>query len=166
MNLPPSMRSKIHIGMHVASFCDGGMASQRVLADELLDLWHNPICVDNVNYYVVVSQTLFDGPGRSSYMQLRATTSFDGCGLCDVDSRPFGKRRAYDSFRRYTKPKDTRRQKGGVANVVRDPITGTTTQLQYPIREVRPNPVNRYVGCCLQNDAECCNLLHMMQNVA
>ena len=36
MNLPPSLRSKMHIGLHVASFCDGAHASQDVMADELL----------------------------------------------------------------------------------------------------------------------------------
>ena len=96
--------------MHVASFCDGATASQEVLADELLDLWNNPIELNGKKYYVMVSQILMDGPGRSKYCKCRPTTSHDGCNLCDVDGRTFGihpsTRTVYDSFRRYTNADD------------------------------------------------------------
>jgi hypothetical protein len=105
MNFPPSMRNKVNIGLHVASFCNGAEASQQVLAEELLDLWENPIEVDGDRYYVVVAQILMDGPGRSKYTKCRPTTSFDGCNICCLPGRRFGQGRTiYDSFRRYLPP--------------------------------------------------------------
>jgi hypothetical protein len=55
MNLPPCLRNKVNIGMHVASFCEGSTASLDVFAHELLDLWNNPITVEGITYYVMVS---------------------------------------------------------------------------------------------------------------
>jgi hypothetical protein len=111
---------QVNIGMHVASFCDGAAASQDVLADELLDLWNNPITFEGKTYYVMVSQILMDGPGRSKYCQCRGTTSLDGCNICDVKSRTFGQkpsyRTVYDSFRRYTPMNDQRRNKKARCN--------------------------------------------------
>ena len=84
MNLPPCLRNKVHIGMHVASFCKGSPASLDIFAIELLDLWKDPIVVDGKRYYVMVSQIVMDGPGRSKYCKCQATTSLAGCNLCDV----------------------------------------------------------------------------------
>lgn len=112
MNLPPSMRNKIHIGLHVASFCHGIAASQTMLAEELLDLWNNPIVVDDDRYYVVVSQILMDGPGRTKYTKCRSTTSFQGCNICCLPARGFGLGRSvYDGIRRYLPMDSTGRKK-------------------------------------------------------
>ena len=84
MNLPPCLRNKLHVGMHVASFCQGSTASLDVCAQELLDLWNNPIVIGCRTYYVVVAQILMDGPGRSKYCKCEGTNSFAGCNICDV----------------------------------------------------------------------------------
>jgi len=39
MSLPPSLRDKPHIGMHLASFDDGSEAALEKFADELDRLW-------------------------------------------------------------------------------------------------------------------------------
>lgn len=87
MNLPPCLRNKVHIGMHVASFCKGSAASLDIFALELLDLWKDPIVVDGRRYYVMVSQIVMDGPGRSKYCKCQATTALAGCNLCDVKGK-------------------------------------------------------------------------------
>ena len=84
MNLPPCLRNKVHVGMHVATFCKGSTASLDVFAQELLDLWNHPIEVDGKMFYVMVSQIVMDGPGRAKYCKCQATTSLAGCNLCDV----------------------------------------------------------------------------------
>ena len=84
MNLPPCLRNKLHVGMHVATFCQGSTASLDMCAKELLDLWNHPIVIDDRTYYVVVAQILMDGPGRSKYCRCEGTNSFAGCNICDV----------------------------------------------------------------------------------
>ena len=70
--------------MHVASFCQGSTASLALCADELLDLWNNPIVVGLRTYYVVVAQILMDGPGRSKYCRCEGSNALAGCNVCDV----------------------------------------------------------------------------------
>ena len=84
MNLPPCLRNKVHIGMHVATFCKGSTASLDIFSQELLDLWNHPIEVDGKMYYVMVSQIVMDGPGRLKYCKCQGTTALAGCNLCDV----------------------------------------------------------------------------------
>jgi len=84
MNLPPCLRNKVHIGMHVSSFCEGSTASLDIFAKELKELWEHPIVVDGVKYYVMVSQVLMDGPGRSKYCKCQTTTGHAGCNICSV----------------------------------------------------------------------------------
>lgn len=178
MNLPPSLRNKVHIGLHIASFCRGIDASQQTLAKELLSLWENPIRVEGVPYYVVVAQLLTDGPGRTKYCKCRATTSFDGCPICDVDARQWGGRRVYDSMRRYTKPSDWRRKKWTQKHVIKDADNSCNDiRVEFPFAEQRPFPQNRYVSItdysptiteyCMfsdyyrvftDNDRVCCNI--------
>jgi hypothetical protein len=64
--------------------CQGSTASLDVCAQELLDLWNNPIVIGCRTYYVVVAQILMDGPGRSKYCKCEGTNSFAGCNICDV----------------------------------------------------------------------------------
>jgi hypothetical protein len=84
MNLPPCLRNKVHVGLHVAAFCQGSTASLDLCAKELLDLWHNPITIGGKIFYVMVSQILMDGPGRVKYCKCQSTNAFSGCNLCDV----------------------------------------------------------------------------------
>lgn len=149
MNFPPSMRNKVNVGLHVASFCHGVDASQMVLAEELLFLFDEPIAVDGKRYYVVVAQIVMDGPGRTTYCKCRATTSHSGCVICDVDARSFGQsRRVYDSFRRYLPRNHVLRKKTSRSHVVRG--DEETVPLEYAADERRPYPKNR-----------CSMLLHM-----
>jgi hypothetical protein len=87
MSLPPSFRNKVHIGLHVATFCEGSKASLQLFAEELLNLWENPIVVDNVTYYVMVAQILMDGPGRAKFCRCSTAASYAGCPLCDVEGK-------------------------------------------------------------------------------
>jgi hypothetical protein len=150
MNFPPSMRNKVNVGLHVASFCNGCDASQKVLGEELLNLYDNPIVVDGVRYYVMVAQILMDGPGRTAFCKCRSTTSHDGCPLCDVNARSFGKgRRVYDSFRRYLPADDLARTAGsGTARSVRMRDRRGNINLWYTEPETRPFPKNRLVIYC------------------
>ena len=143
MNLPPSLRNKVNVGLHVASFCDGAEASQIVLADELMQLIVRPIEVDGIKYYVMVAQALFDGPGRTKYMKLLSTNSLEGCPLCDVDARTWGNRRVYDSWRRYLPQRDDFRKKIHKKHVVKTGPHNPSIHLQYAFAEGRPPPVNR-----------------------
>jgi hypothetical protein len=145
MNLPPSMRNKVNIGLHVASFCDGCEASQFVLGEDLYDLWASPIVIEGRSYYVVVAQALMDGPGRTSYMKLRATTSLDGCPLCDVDARSWGTRQVYDSFRCYLPMKDPYRKRRHAKHHYKcaDDPNNPGIMLQFAFEEKRPLPRNR-----------------------
>ena len=84
VNLPPCLRNKVHLGMHVGSFCEGTVASLDMFAKELLSLWNNPISVDGQAYYVMVSQVVMDGPGRSKYCKCTTTVAHAGCNICDM----------------------------------------------------------------------------------
>jgi len=121
MNLPPSIRNKVNIGLHVASFCNGVEASQVLLAEELLDLWENPIEIDGDTYYVMVAQILMDGLGRVKYTKVRGSNSFEGCNICCHPGRGFGPgRTVYDGFRRYLAINDPGRLAGMVTVSGRD----------------------------------------------
>ena len=143
MNLPPSLRNKVNIGLHVASFCDGVDASQIVLADELMQLLLKPIEVDGIKYYVLVAQAIFDGPGRTKYMKLLATTSLQGCPLCEVDARTWANRRVYDSWRRYLPHDNVIRKKVHKSHNIKCSSGSGNIQLQYAFQEVRPPPLDR-----------------------
>lgn len=145
MNFPPSMRNKVNVGLHVASFCHGVDASQMVLAEELLFLFDEPIVVEEKSYYVVVAQIVMDGPGRSTYCKCRGTTSHSGCVICNVDARNFGTgRRVYDSFRRYLPEDDLLRKKDSRRHVLRGD-EGENVKLDFSGEEKRPYPQNRSV---------------------
>ena len=61
-------------GVHVASFDDGSEAGLKMFAEELLDLWHNPIVnVHGFKYYVVLgSVSLVHSKIFLSYMLIGA----------------------------------------------------------------------------------------------
>lgn len=84
VNLPPSMRNKLHLGVHVASFDNGNRASLDMFAKELKSLYENPIECFGHKYHVMVSQIIMDGPGRNSFCKLLGPAALNGgCNLCD-----------------------------------------------------------------------------------
>ena len=112
VNLPPSLRNKLHVGMHVLSFDHGSTAALDKCASELLDLYKNPIELNGKKYYVIVAQIIMDGQGRCKYCKLEGQRSFNGgCHTCDFKGRAFGSRRTvYDGYRRFLDPTDERRK--------------------------------------------------------
>ena len=71
MNFPPSLRDKIHIGLHVASFDDGSTAATEIFANELLHLWNVGIKLKDKTYYVCCPQIIMDGRGREKFMNVQ-----------------------------------------------------------------------------------------------
>jgi hypothetical protein len=53
--------------MHLASFDNGSTAALEMFAEELLDLWNNPIIIDGISHYVIIGQILMDDKGRESF---------------------------------------------------------------------------------------------------
>ena len=54
------------VGMHVASFDDGSFAALNCFAQEMLDLWNDPIVIDGKGYFVVIGQILMDDKERAA----------------------------------------------------------------------------------------------------
>ena len=54
LNLPPSLRNKVHIGMHLAYLDSESKQCCKILAMELIDLYVNPIVINDTNIHVVV----------------------------------------------------------------------------------------------------------------
>jgi len=50
MNLPPSLRHVVHVGMHMAGFDLGAYCSLEIFADELVELWDKGFKVDGQLY--------------------------------------------------------------------------------------------------------------------
>ena len=73
MNLPPSLRDKMHIGMHVASFDNGSDAGLEVFTNELLHLWSDGFTVNNTKYYVCCPQIIMDGRGREKFCNVQVS---------------------------------------------------------------------------------------------
>jgi len=116
INLPPCLRNKLHIGLHVMALDYGSTAALDKCAEELLDLFTNPIKLNGYNYYVILAQIIMDGQGRCKYCKMQGQRGFaGGCHKCDFKGRAFGRHRTvYDGYRRYTnkvKPRDERRDR-------------------------------------------------------
>jgi hypothetical protein len=73
MNFPPSLRDKMHIGMHVASFDNGSDAGIEVFTNELVYLWENGIVVNECKYYVCCPQIVMDGRGREKFCNVQVS---------------------------------------------------------------------------------------------
>ena len=71
LNLPPSLRDKVHVGMHVASFDDGSDAATELFAHELLHLWETGFIVDGRKYYACCPQVVMDGRGREKFCKVQ-----------------------------------------------------------------------------------------------
>ncbi len=94
----------------------GSTAALDKCAEELLDLFNNPIQLNGYKFHVMLAQIIMDGPGRCKYCKLQGQRGFaGGCHKCDFKGRAFGGHRTvYDGYRRYTsksRPRDERRDR-------------------------------------------------------
>ena len=94
MNFSPCLRNKLHVGLHVMAFDNGSDAALDKCAEELQDLFLNPIISRGIRFYVIISQILMDGQGRNKYCKLEGQRGFSGgCHVCDFKGRAFGSKR-------------------------------------------------------------------------
>jgi hypothetical protein len=121
--------------MHVASFDDGSEASLQMFADELLDLWHNPVDVDGQKNVVVLGQILMDDKGRESFCGVQGATSKAGCNICHFEGRRFKTRQVFDGIRRYLPMNDPTRNHNSAKN--------DRDQLHFGFYEKRQPPKKR-----------------------
>jgi len=124
-----------YLGMHVASFDDGSEASLKMLAEELLDLWRNPITVNGYKHIVVLGQILMDDKGRESFCGVQGGTAGAGCNICHFEGRTFKRRQVYDGIRRYLNRNDATRKKDSTKN--------TRNNYDFSFDELRPPPIKR-----------------------
>ena len=109
MNLPPNMRSIVHVGMHLAGFDLGSYASLDIFADELLQMWTTGFVVDGQRYKVFLIEVLTDSRGREKLLKIQGSGSFAGCFKCEFKGISFAKTRVYNDWRRYLAVTDPRR---------------------------------------------------------
>ena len=109
MNLPPSLRHVVHVGMHMAGFDLGAYCSLDIFADELLQLWNEGFIVDGQRYKVFLIEILTDSRGREKLMKVQGAGSYAGCSKCDFIGRRFGNAMVYDGWRRFLAEDDVRR---------------------------------------------------------
>jgi hypothetical protein len=102
--------------MHIASFDNGSEASLIMFAEELLDLWRNPLVVNGKKYVVALGQILMDDKGRESFCGVQGGTSKAGCNVCHFESRSYPRRRVHDGIRRYLPRNDPTRRKDSTKN--------------------------------------------------
>ena len=111
MNLPPSMRHLVHVGMHMAGFDLGAYCSLDIFADELRELWTKGFVVDGQHYKVFLIEILTDSRGREKLMKTQGSGAFAGCSKCHFEGRTFGKSVVYEKWRSYLPMDDIRRSK-------------------------------------------------------
>lgn len=109
MNLPPSLRHVVHLGMHMAGFDLGAYCSLDIFADELLQLWNTGFVVDGQRYKVFLIEILTDSRGREKLMKVQGANSLVGCSKCHFPGRTFGRTPVYDTWRAYLPMDDPRR---------------------------------------------------------
>ena len=119
----------------MASFDDGSDASLKMLAEELLDLWKNPITVNGNKHVVVLGQILMDDKGRESFCGVQGGTAGAGCNICHFEGRTFKRRQVHDGIRRYLSMNDATRKKDSAKN--------TRDNYDFSFDEVRPPPKKR-----------------------
>lgn len=81
-NMPPPLRMKMHLGMHMAFLDVGSRISCDIMALELDDLWINPIMCKGIAYHVAVLAESFDGRGFEKYYCCQGGGSCAGCPKC------------------------------------------------------------------------------------
>ena len=111
MNLPPSLRHVVHVGMHMAGFDLGAYCSLDIFADELLQLWNTGFVVNGQLYKVFLIEILTDSRGREKLMRVQGAGSLAGCSKCDFPGRTFARTSVYEGWRRYLPHDDPRRNR-------------------------------------------------------
>jgi hypothetical protein len=109
MNLPPSLRHVVHVGMHMAGFDLGAYCCLDIFADELLQLWNVGFVVGGQRYKVFLIEILTDSRGREKLMVCQGAGSKAGCEKCHFEGYTFGGTQVYDGWRRYLEEDDPRR---------------------------------------------------------
>lgn len=118
MNLPPSLRHVVHVGMHMAGFDLGAYCSLEIFADELVELWDKGFKVDGQLYKVFLIEILTDSRGREKLMKVQGAGSLAGCSKCDFPGERFAGTCVYNDWRRYLPVDDPRRNKSnGIGRV-------------------------------------------------
>jgi hypothetical protein len=119
MNLPPSLRHVVHVGLHMAGFDLGAYCTLDIFADELIELWEKGFSVNGQWYKVFLIEILTDSRGREKLMKVQGAGSMAGCSKCDFAGRTFANTRVYDSWRRYLPADDIRRSKSTASRNIR-----------------------------------------------
>jgi len=115
MNLPPSLRHVVHVGMHMAGFDLGAYCSLDIFADELIELWTTGFIVEGQCYKVFLIEILTDSRGREKLMKVQGAGSGEGCSKCDFPGRRFARAQIYDGWRRALPTEDPRRRKSNLS---------------------------------------------------
>ena len=118
MNLPPSLRHVVHVGLHMAGFDLGAYCTLDIFADELKELWEKGFVVNGQRYKVFLIEILTDSRGREKLMKVQGAGSMVGCSKCDFGGRTFANARIYDGWRRYLPANDIRRKKSNASRSV------------------------------------------------
>lgn len=119
MNLPPSLRHVVHVGMHMAGFDLGAYCSLDIFADELLQLWNVGFVVDGQRYKVFLIEILTDSRGREKLMKVQGAGSLAGCSKCDFEGIRFANTCVYNGWRRYLPEDDLRRNKSNAISRIK-----------------------------------------------
>ncbi len=82
-----------------------------LFAEELLDLWENPIVHEGVEYKVALIAGIWDGKGYEKVTHTRGGSSHSGCNKCDFHGVTFGKTVVFPFYSRYLNMQDPRRRK-------------------------------------------------------
>jgi hypothetical protein len=122
MNLPPSLRHIVHVGMHMAGFDLGSYCSLDIFVDEMIDLWVVGFNVYGVHYRVFVIEALCDSRGREKFMKVQGPPAHVGCNKCHFSGRQFGKTAVYEGVRAYLSVNDSRRRKSVQRNALKQVI--------------------------------------------
>jgi hypothetical protein len=101
MNLPPALRKKVHIGMHMASFDEGSDAALDIFFKELSLLWDPGFTINCRRVRVVLVDCLMDSRGREKFVKCQGACSHAGCNRCYFAGRSFGGSVVYEGVRRH-----------------------------------------------------------------
>ena len=100
----------MHVGMHVATLDSGNDGALQLFADELKDLWDNPIIIDDLKFRVALVYIAMDGPGLSKFTCSGGHGSYSGCQLCDLVGIRYANRIVHPFSRRFLEPNEAPRQ--------------------------------------------------------
>ncbi len=82
LNFPIDIRSKLNIGLHVVTLCNGSKASLRLMVEELKLLWNIGITIDGITWKVGIVNGVWDGKGYEKVTCCQGGGSIHGCNVC------------------------------------------------------------------------------------